>query len=318
MERNVSRRKPTDRIHAVIAGLAALIASALTASAAAANASAAAPVATAKQAPAMWRVYDEDSEVFLFGTFHILPMGVNWRTDYYRDALASTAITVVETDTESEPAQAELQRLVLKYGINPPGVTLSDRLGKKRAKQFIALAAELGVPVAALEAQRPWLALVSISTFALQKAGYAADYGVDKAVLEQARREGDKIAYLESLEEQISALATLDEDDLIDNFDATIEQFDDFEGFTEQMLTSWRTGDVAMMDEFILSELRDDAPGAYRSLIVARNEKWLISIAAMLAGEDDYFVAVGAGHLVGPDSVIALLQNAGYTVERVQ
>jgi len=270
------------------------------------------------EAPAMWRIADEDSVVHLFGTFHLLPDGVAWRTPAYRAAMAASPVTVVEADVDSADAELEMRTLIIRHGLNPPGVTLSAILGPERARRLQRVANDLGVPMATLEPQRPWLALIGLAAVAMERAGYDADRGVETVVLAEAAREEDAIVHLETLEFQIKALASLDETEMLGNFDASIAQFDDFEALAERMLDAWRRGDVAAVDELVLGDLRRDAPGAYRILITDRNRRWVREIMAMLEADEDHFVAVGAGHLAGEQSIVSMLRALGYAVERVQ
>ncbi len=268
--------------------------------------------------PAMWRLADPDTEVTLFGTFHILPAGVEWSSAKYDAAMAAAETTIIETDATSPEAQAAIQDAVGKFGLNPPGVTLSETLGPDRAAQLTARAEELGVPMAALEPMRPWLALISLTQVVFQRAGFDPAEGVEAAVLARAAEEGDAIAYLETAVYQIEALASLDGEDMFANFDTTIDQFAEFDELTARLLEAWRTGDVEGIERDILAPLREVSPGAYGTLFTRRNENWAQEIEALMAGEGDYFIAVGAGHLVGPDSVVAMLRDRGYAVERVQ
>ena len=51
------------------------------------------------------------------------------------------------------------------------------------------------------------------------------------------------------------------------------------------------------------------------ALIQRRNAAWTRAIAERLAGSGETVIVVGAGHLVGPDSVPALLRARGIKVE---
>ena len=62
------------------------------------------PAATAT--PPMWRVADGDSEIFLIGTFHILPPGVEWKNDAYLEAFEKADNVYLEADTDTPNAQA--------------------------------------------------------------------------------------------------------------------------------------------------------------------------------------------------------------------
>src|SRR3569832_777584 len=57
----------------------------------------AAPVA-ASAAPAMWEVSDADSKVWLFGSVHVLPSGLAWRTPVLDDAMKQSSLVYFEAD----------------------------------------------------------------------------------------------------------------------------------------------------------------------------------------------------------------------------
>lgn len=277
-----------------------------------------AAMAQSGEAPAMWRVSDEDSTVYLFGSMHLLPEGGDWRTPLLAEAMAGAPHTIVETDVTSPEAQAELSRLVVQHGMNPAGVTLSQTLGEERAARFAEMAASQGVPMPMLEPLKPWLAMLSVAQQAYAAAGLDPSSGVEMLMLAQAAEEGDEIGYLEPAEVQILALATLDEDAVLDNLDTGIDQLGDLETMIADMHEAWRTGDVVALDETVVAATREDAPAAYQALFPARNAAWTPQIIDFLADDEDYVIIVGAGHLVGDESVIVMLEAEGLDVERVQ
>ena len=56
----------------------------------------------------------------------------------------------------------------------------------------------------------------------------------------------------------------------------------------------------------------------YDALFLNRNTNWVPQIEAMLDEPGNVLIAVGAGHLAGPDSVITMLESKGHTLTRVQ
>lgn len=268
--------------------------------------------------PAMWLVSDEDSDIYLFGTFHLLPATLQWTTPAFDEAMERTATTMTEVDTKSPAAQAKMTALVRQLGLNPPGVTLSSTLGPERAARLGELAVKYDVPIETLEPLKPWLAMIGLSVTIMQKEGFDADSGAEATILGRAATEGDGVAYLESAEYQIRALASLDEKEIIGDFDSSLDQLGDFDAYARRVVNAWRSGDVGALEEETLAPMRDMAPGAFRTLITDRNRNWVAEIDEILAGEGDYFIAVGAGHLIGEGSVVDMLEEKGYAVRRVQ
>ncbi|MEL6789094.1 MAG: TraB/GumN family protein [Pseudomonadota bacterium] len=270
------------------------------------------------EGPAMWRMADADSEIYLFGTFHLLPAGLQWTTPTFDAAMLETEITFTEADNESPEAVQAIQSAVQRLGLNPPGVTLSSTLGPERAAEFAAVAQQYGVPAAQLEPLRPWLAILSLTQVAFQQAGYDPQAGAETTILARANSEMDTLGHFETAVSQIEALASLDMIGEFANTDESLDQLTDFGGFAEQMLAIWQTGDVDRLDAELVGSVRDSSEEAFDIIFKNRNANWVEQIEVMMAGEGDYFLAVGAGHLVGKDSVVDMLRSRGYTVTRVQ
>jgi uncharacterized protein YbaP (TraB family) len=57
-------------------------------------------------------------------------------------------------------------------------------------------------------------------------------------------------------------------------------------------------------------------PEIYDRLLVERNANWVESVEPCVKQKTSCFVVVGAAHLVGPDSLVAMLQKKGYKVEQ--
>ena len=75
-------------------------------------------------------------------------------------------------------------------------------------------------------------------------------------------------------------------------------------------------GDDAALAATIAPLRRDPAIG--KALLADRNARWASVIVRRMARPGRVFVAVGAGHLVGPGSVVELLRKRGLKVERVE
>lgn len=268
--------------------------------------------------PALYAVKDDDTTVYLFGTFHLLPTGTQWRTAAFDDAMARTGQTYVEADVLSPDAQAEIGAVVAQLGLNPDGVTLSETLGADRAARFETLLAAYGVPISALEQMRPWLAVLSLTTIAYGQAGLDPAQGVEHSVLAQAATEGDSLGYLETATFQIETLAALDEEELLAGFDQNLGEIVELETLMLEGVEAWRVGDVAQLDALLIEESRRSAPGVYEAVFTQRNANWTDQIVAKLDQDEDAFLAVGAGHLYGPGSVIELLDARGVEIERIQ
>ncbi|RYZ11352.1 MAG: TraB/GumN family protein [Alphaproteobacteria bacterium] len=98
----------------------------------------------------------------------------------------------------------------------------------------------------------------------------------------------------------------------------TMEEYQDAPTELDDMVKQWASADLIGMEELFVTEMKDEEPDLYAALLVNRNANWVPQIEQMLQGSGTTFIAVGAGHLIGPDSVIAMLAAKGIVAERVQ
>jgi len=264
--------------------------------------------------PALWRITDQDSEIWLFGSVHVLPPDLAWRGPHVSEAFAAAEEFVTETDTGDE-AQQSFASLAARYGALPPGRTLSQLLGDSDQGRLIDAARELGLDAGALNRQRPWLAALQLSTAYAIRAGHRPEAGVEAVLGADARASGKRLWFLETPEQQIRTLADLPEQDELHFLRLTLRDLERGAGAMSAMDEAWARGDVATLEALLDAEWEAAGPTIHAALITNRNRDWAEQIERRLDGSGRVFIAVGAAHLLGDDSVIALLRARGVAVE---
>ncbi|WP_300555622.1 TraB/GumN family protein [Maricaulis sp.] len=277
--------------------------------------SAIAMTVAAQADPAMWKVSDEDSEILLFGSVHVLREDTQWRTDALDAAIAAADEVYYETPMTVE-AQAASQQLIPQFGLNPQGQTLSSMLTEEQNAQLARVAGQMGLPVQNLEPLRPWLAGLTISLIGMQQAGYNPMTGVEMTL--SAVTEDERERYFETFEDQFGFFAGLSPEVELHFLTFSLEQIENDPGMLDRMVAAWAAGDVAALDTIFHEGMQEAGPEVYDVLLVQRNHHWVDEIETMLEGSGKTLIVVGAGHLVGPDGVPTLLEAEGITVERVQ
>jgi len=264
--------------------------------------------------PALWRITDTDSEIWLFGTVHVLPPELEWRGPRFEAAFAAADELVTETDT-SEAALAQIQTLTQQHGMLPRGERLSARLTPEQRARFQSTARELGLNPAALEPARPWLAALQLTFAYVSREGHSADAGVENVLVAEAQRAGKRQSYLETADLQIRVLADLppaDENALLISSIAEIEAGDNS---LAVMDAAWARGDLAELERLLDEQLAESTPALREAMFYARNRNWADQISERLAGSGRTFIAVGSAHLVGEQNLVALLRERGIAVE---
>lgn len=270
--------------------------------------------------PALWVVSDADSTVYLFGTVHILPPGLDWHTDAIRTAFNEAGTLYLEADAFGPQAQATMQALIPQVGFLPAGQTLTSMMSDEALSHLDQIAARLGAPAEAIRAgidpMMPWLAGLQLAVAQMQAAGYDPASGADQALHAEAQADGKSFGYFETAEEQIGFLSGLPLETQLADFETGLEQAIENPDMFDDLVAAWARGDMDRIDRIMNEDMREASADLYQIVIVQRNENWIPQILDILAGEGTVFVAVGAGHMPGESGVINLLREEGFEVTR--
>jgi uncharacterized protein YbaP (TraB family) len=204
----------------------------------------------------------------------------------------------------------QVQAEMLAGASLPEGKTLTDILGKERYGRADALAHEVGVDLSMFEQFAPWFAAEAVSQLQLLQLGFQPESGVEMYFLGRARSDGKSVAGLETIHDQISLFQSMSMDTQAEYLVSSLEQAHDLPKDVDSMVRAWQHGDTRWFETHLQAELGRDSR-LYESVLAARNRKWLPKIEALLNDDKNTLVIVGAGHLVGPGSVIDLLKKDG-------
>ena len=270
-------------------------------------------LATAR--PALWAVKDADTTIYLFGTVHLLPHDTDWHSAELDKALADSQALYVEITDDD---QATMTALVLQYGMDMahPLSGLLTPFDRERLARAARLADVPG-GVAALNLMRPWLAALTLTVAPLTKAGLDPAEGVDKQLRAAMTKAGKPVRGLETAEQQIRFLADMPQAVQLAMLRSTLRDTDRAAVDLKAIIEAWKSGDEAALSRLEIDLMRRETPELYQRLLVERNEAWAKRIAGMLQQPGTVFIAVGAAHLAGPDSVQAQLAKDGIGVHRL-
>ena len=241
--------------------------------------------------PAMWALSDEDTTIFLFGTFHALDRDTGWFNDLVRAAFDRSDQLVLETVVPSDPAE------------------LLDSLNR----HSLAAPAKAGEPVVAgngpgfVESSRDAMS-------AGHSVGMSVDHGADAVLRRAARSSGKPVEGLESFDFQLSMFSSLPAPKRSASSMATDQSL--VASQMQDMKSAWKRGDSAHFAA-VLGHVEQQSPETYRRLFADRNARWAEWVARRMERPGVVFVAVGAGHLIGRDSLQQRLSERGYSAFRI-
>jgi len=278
----------------------------------AAQAAAATTAAPAK-GPALWKVADADTTIYLFGTVHVLPKEIEWYDATIAKALEGSDILVTEITMDAS-SEAAMQQLTMTKGMLPAGTTLRSLLTAEQTTQYTAALAKLGAPPEAFDPLKPWLAALTFTIVPLMQSGYDPNSGVEKVLLSKV---GDKPkGALETAEFQLGIFDGMTQDAQITFMMEAATEMDKAKPMLDRMVAEWAKGDADQLAA-VMNEGMDD-PMVAEALLYSRNANWAEWIDTRLDQPGTVFIAVGAGHLAGAKSVQDVLAQKGIEVTRVK
>ncbi len=266
-------------------------------------------------APALWEVKDEDTTIYLFGTVHVLKPGVEWFRDGVKKAFNGSDELVLEIIEPDNPN--EMAGMMGEKALARDGVALSTRLETPPREKYQAAMAAYGLPWQAFEMFNPWMAGLALSVAPLEKLGYKPDLGVEKTLATSARAAGKIIGALETPEQQIGYFAALPMTQQIAFLNSTVDGLSDMETQFASLIRHWRAGEPEKLAEE-MNESLEATPELAQVLLFQRNARWAEWIKARLDRPGTVFIAVGAGHLAGRNSVQDQLKALGIGSVRVK
>lgn len=269
--------------------------------------------ATTEASPALWVVKDDDTTIYLFGTVHVLRPGLSWFDDAVRKAFDDSDEVVLELVM---PEASAMQAAVMKHAVNASGTPLSQQVPADKREAYTQALGKLGMPATALDTFQPWFAATQMSVLTLTSSGYDANSGAEKVITQAATEAGKPVSGLETVDEQLGFFSGLSSESQIALLASTIDELPNATKLTDDMVAKWAAGDPQGLGELMNESLRE-TPELSKVLLADRNARWAEWIEARMARPGTVFIAVGAGHLAGNDSVQAMLAQRKLTATRV-
>jgi uncharacterized protein YbaP (TraB family) len=268
--------------------------------------------------PAMWVVRDADTTIYLFGTFHIMDGRAEWFNDEIREAFDRSRELVLEADIAADPVAmaARMQPAIERYAIDPQGRTISSRLTAEENRTLNEALGAIGVPAGSYDRMEPWFINMMMIKALGQRMGGSIESGAEMVL---RRAAGRRMAFhaLETVEDQFRVFDQLPEEGQLAQLKLMLDNWDAVGAQLPRMLAVWNRGDAEGLDRILNASIRGNTT-LRQALLENRNRAWSDWIVERLRRPGRVFMAVGVGHLTGPDSVQAILSQRGIRSARVQ
>ncbi len=263
--------------------------------------------------PALWKIADKDTTIYLFGTIHILPENVAWFAGPVKQAFEAADLLVTETTLDSP---ASLQQVFIDKGIRHDGKTLREVLSVKERGNLEKALVNSGLAKESFDQFQPWYAGLVLSLLPLKAAGYDQSNGIETQIEAKAATSGIARHPLETADYQIGLFAGLPEKSQRNYLNEVIEQLPTLREDIAKLVKAWKAGQAEELAKLLNEDESDER--MRKVLITDRNKAWAKWLKTRLAEPGVVFVAVGAGHLAGRGSVQDELAKAGVRSSRVR
>jgi len=261
----------------------------------------------------IWRVERDGRIGWLVGSIHVLT------PDYYPlpDAMEKAFLrstTLMEEADVTQMTSPDVVQLLTTKAIYTDGETLKTQLSPEIYQMAAERLARFGLPMETFEKMRPWMMTLTLVAAEMKRAGFDAEFGVDRHYFDRAVPLKKEFRTLETLAEQLDVFAGFSPKlqeamlrDTLKSLDSEISQM-------KTVADVWRSGDAAALERIVLAPMMKE-PALYDAMIVKRNRNWVPKIEDCLSA-GHCFVVVGAAHLLGPDGLLVALRQKGYAIEQ--
>jgi uncharacterized protein YbaP (TraB family) len=262
----------------------------------------------------LWTVQTQSNKIFLLGSLHLLKPDDYPLSASMNKAYEQSQLLVFETDLDALQQPAMLMKMQ-ELGFYPQGENLLQNLDAETRIELEKKMTDLGLPLEIYARLKPWLVATELAVQELNKLGFDPIYGVDVYFFKKAKADGKQTGFLETAEFQINLLGAMDKRTQNDFLSQTLKDLEVVNDLAGELVKSWKNGDAEKLHELLHKSFKD-YPDLHNRLLIERNKKWVKEIENLMLKTENVLIVVGAGHLVGPESVVALLKKKGYVLEQ--
>lgn len=262
--------------------------------------------------PLLYELASADGTVegWMIGTIHALPPETHWQTPQIGRVIHAADFLVVEVAGLGEDRR--ITQAFASLSASPGLPPLRQRVPADLEGPLADLLARADLSAQNFASTETWAAAIALAR--VDAVGDPAN-GVDRALLQEFA--GRPVRELEGGPAQLAIFDRLPEAQQRLMLAAVVRGSEAARKDPERLQRAWLAGDEAMIAASTREGFLAD-PELREALLVARNRRWTDAIAPMLAGSLRPLIAVGTAHLVGPDGLVAMLQERGYVVKRIR
>ncbi len=262
----------------------------------------------------MWKVQSKQATAYILGTIHMMkkemyPLDKRIETAFRKSGTYALEVNINDTGLLQKDFMSDL--------IYSGDDNLRNHISNETLELAREKIEEAGLPFELMSKFKPWFLAVSIEMLEYQKLGLDPRYGIDQYFLNKA--DGTKeIVELESFDSQMDIFRSMSESDQEMFLVYSLKEADGSKRNIDILLNAWSRGDARTVERLMFEHSGDDPrlSSFYEKMFFKRNRDMAEKIAGLLSARGNYFIAVGAGHLVGKQGIIDILSRRGFSVRQ--
>ncbi|MFW6390137.1 MAG: TraB/GumN family protein [Halanaerobiales bacterium] len=264
----------------------------------------------------LWEMSDEDTEIYMLGSIHLMKEGQYPLKDVIENSFEKADYLVVEADTRNVDQMA-LQTLIQEEGIYQDGQSLEDNLSTELYNKVTAKFKKYGLESENINPMKPWLVGLNLSQLKMLNADYDPQLGIDLYFL--AKADEKEVVEMESVDFQIKMFSSFSPElqELLIKDALNDETM--FKDTLNELYKYWKNGDTEKLSQLLFEQLNEmpEMKPFYDKVFFERNVNMANNIESYLDTPGTYFVILGAGHYVGDKGIVQVLKDKGYDVNQL-
>ena len=260
----------------------------------------------------LWSIETANNTIYMLGSLHISPGEIYPLPEVIEHAYDKCSKINFEADIEAvnDPS---FQKKIMTLGVYPQGDNLEYNVSAETLDLLKKRVDAAGIPIQQLSRLKPWLCALSLASIEYMKLGFNPANGIDIYFYNKAKKDGKEMLEFETAEFQLSLMTqmTRKQEELM--LRQTLKDLEIIEKDAANLINYWKNGDTKKLDSLITASLKD-FPELYDRWFLSRNKRWLVEIKKLIGKNENIFIVVGAGHLVGRYGLVELLKKQNYNI----
>ena len=262
----------------------------------------------------LWSIETANNTIFLLGSMHISPNDIYPLPEVIEHAYDKCSKVIFEADIKAvnDPS---FQTKIMTLGVYPEGDNLGDNVSVETFNLLKKRVDTTGIPMQQLSRLKPWLCALTLSSIELLKLGFNPVLGIDMYFFNKAKKDGKEMLGFETAQFQLELMSQMTRKQEEMMLRQTLKDLEVIEKDAANLVKYWKNGDSKGLDSLISKSFKG-LPELYDRWFLSRNKHWLAEIKKLMGKNENIFIVVGAGHLVGRNGLVELLREENYKIHQ--